>query len=148
MIGVVLLAVAVTYLGLCGFSRRRSFMVRGHEVDLPSFRLALAQLAISTSHWLAMAAVPWSLLNGAVDYPTVLTVLMVAAIAGVIMHIPGGLGVIEAVFIALLSHKVPTHQILAALLAYRALFYLLPLAIGALLYVKVEMRTRKQLPAT
>lgn len=67
MIGVVLLGVAVTYLGLCGLSRRRSFIVRGHEVNLPSFRLALAQLALSASHWLSLAAVPWTLLNGAAD---------------------------------------------------------------------------------
>lgn len=148
MIGVVLLAVAVTYTGLCFFSRRRSWEIRGHEVELPSARLAMAQFGISATHWLTMAAVPWSLLNGAVDYPTCLSVLMMAAIAGVLLHIPAGLGVTEAVFIAMLSHRVPTHDIIGALLAYRAIFYLLPLLVGALLYVKVEMRTRKQLPAT
>lgn len=148
MIGVVLLAVAVTYVGLCGLSRRRSWEVRGHEVELPSLRLALAQFAISATHWLTMAAVPWSLLNGAVDYPTCLAVLMMAAIAGVLLHIPAGLGVTEAVFIAMLSHKVAEHDLIGALLAYRAIFYLLPLLVGALLYVKVEMRLRKQLPAT
>jgi uncharacterized membrane protein YbhN (UPF0104 family) len=65
----------------------------------------------------------------------------------VVLHIPAGLGVTEAVFIALLSHRVPEHQLLGALLAYRAIFYLTPLLAGALLYLKVEMRTRKQVPA-
>jgi hypothetical protein len=87
--------------------------------------------------------VPWALLQGQVDYPTALSVLLMAAIAGVILHIPAGLGVIEAVFIALLSHRIPEHQLLGALLAYRAVFYLLPLIAGALLYLKVEVRTRK-----
>lgn len=147
LVGVGLLAATVAYLGLCAFSRRRCWTVRGHDIDLPSLRMAFAQLAISCSHWMTMAAVPWMLLQGQVDYPTALTVLLIAAIAGVMLHIPAGLGVTEAVFIALLSHRVPQHQILGALLAYRALFYLVPLLAGALLYLKVEMRTRKHVPA-
>lgn len=148
MIGVALLSVAVVYAGLCGFSPRRSWNVRGQELELPSLRLALAQFGISGVHWMAMAAVPWSLLNGAVDYPTCLGVLLIAAMAGVLLHVPAGLGVTEAVFIALLSHRVAAHDLLGALLAYRAIFYLLPLLVGALMYVTVEMRTRKQVPAT
>jgi uncharacterized membrane protein YbhN (UPF0104 family) len=144
LLGVGLLAFAIGYLGLCAFSRVRCWNVRGHDIDLPTLRLALAQLAISCTHWTTMAAVPWMLLQGQVEYPTALAVLLIAAIAGVILHIPAGLGVTEAVFIALLSHRVPEHQLLGALLAYRALFYLTPLVAGALLYLKVEMRTRKR----
>jgi uncharacterized membrane protein YbhN (UPF0104 family) len=147
LLGVGLLAFSVVYLLLCAFSRRRRWVVRGHEIDLPSVRMAFTQLAISCTHWTTMAAVPWVLLQGQVNYPTVLSVLLVAAIAGVITHIPGGLGVIEAVFIALLSHRVPEHQLLGALLAYRAVFYLTPLLVGALMYLKVEMRTRRHAPA-
>jgi len=148
MVGVALLSVAVVYLALCGWSKRRSWEIRGHDVELPTLRMALAQFAISCTHWMTMAAVPWTLLGGAVDYPTVLSVLLIAAIAGVMLHIPAGLGVTEAVFIALLSHRIPEHQLLGALLAYRAIFYLTPLLAGALLYVKVEMRTRKEVAAS
>jgi uncharacterized membrane protein YbhN (UPF0104 family) len=147
LVGVALLSVAVVYAGLCGFARQRSWNVRGHEVELPTLRMALAQFAISCSHWMAMAAVPWSLLHGAVDYPTALSVMLIAAMAGVMLHVPAGLGVTEAVFVALLSHRIPTHQLLGMLLAFRAIFYLLPLLVGGLLYVKVEMRTRKEVPA-
>lgn len=147
LLGVALLTAVVAYLGLCAFARQRSWNVRGHEIDLPTLRMALAQLAISCPHWMTMAAVPWVLLQGQIDYPTALSVLLMAAIAGVILHIPAGLGVTEAVFIALLSHRVPEHQLLGALLAYRAIFYLTPLVAGALLYLKVEMRTRRHVPA-
>ena len=121
--------------------------MRGHEIDLPSVRMAFTQLAISCTHWATMAAVPWVLLQGQVDYPTALSVLLMAAIAGVILHIPAGLGVTEAVFIALLSHRVAEHDLLGALLAYRAIFYRTPLLVGALLYLKMEMRIRKHVPA-
>ena len=147
LLGVGLLAISVVYLGLCAFSRRRSWTVRGHEIDLPSVRMAFTQLTISCTHWATMAAVPWVLLQGQVDYPTALSVLLMAAIAGVILHIPAGLGVTEAVFIALLSHRVAEHDLLGALLAYRAIFYLTPLLVGALLYLKMEMRIRKHVPA-
>jgi uncharacterized membrane protein YbhN (UPF0104 family) len=147
LLGVGLLAFSVVYLGSCAFSRRRSWTVRGHEIELPSLRMALAQLGISSVHWLTMAAVPWMLLQGQVEYATALQVLLIAAIAGVITHIPGGLGVIEAVFIALLSHRIAEHQLLGALLAYRALFYITPLVVGALLYLKVEVRARRHAPA-
>jgi uncharacterized membrane protein YbhN (UPF0104 family) len=52
------------------------------------------------------------------------------------------------VFITLLSHRIPEHELLGALLAYRALFYLVPLVVGALLYLKVEVRARRHVPAT
>ncbi|GAB3764305.1 YbhN family protein [Ramlibacter monticola] len=144
LLGVGLLAFAIAYLGLCAFSRVRCWTVRGQDIDLPTFRMAVAQLGISCTHWMTMAAVPWMLLQGQVDYPTALAVLLIAAIAGVLLHVPAGLGVTEAVFIALLSHRIPEHQLLGALLAYRAIFYLTPLLAGALLYLKVEMRTRKR----
>lgn len=148
MLGVALLGVSFAYLVLCAFARQRSWTVRGHEIVLPSLRMALAQLGISCTHWLFMAAVPWMLLQGRVEYLTVLPVMLMAAIAGVIVHIPAGLGVTEAVFIALLSYRVPEHQLLGALLAFRAVFYLAPLVAGALLYLKVEVHARKHAPAT
>ena len=147
LVGVGLLAFSVVYLGLCAFARQRSWTIRGHEIDLPTIRMAGAQLAISSVHWLTMAAVPWMLLQGQVEYTTALQVLLIAAIAGVILHIPAGLGVTEAVFVALLSHRIPEHQLIGALLAYRAIFYLTPLIVGALLYLKVEVRTRRHAPA-
>ena len=83
------------------------------------------------------------LLQRQVPYTDVLTVLLVAAVAGVITHVPAGLGVFEAVFVALLSHQVSEGQLLAALLGYRALYYIVPLMIAALLYLVMELHARK-----
>lgn len=148
LLGVALLAFSVWYLGLCARARKRCWSIRGHDMEIPTLRMGFAQLGISCTHWMMMAAVPWALLQGAVDYPTVLQVLLIASMAGVMMHVPAGLGVMEAVFIALLSHRVPTAQVIGMLLAFRALFYLTPLAAGALLYLAVEMRARKEAAAT
>jgi uncharacterized membrane protein YbhN (UPF0104 family) len=143
VLGFVLLAAAIAYLLLCGLARRRTWTVKGHELSLPSPRFALVQLTVSSVNWLMMAGAMYILLDEQVAYPVVLEVLLVAAIAGVITHVPAGLGVLEAVFIALLSHQLPKNELLAALLAYRAIYYLVPLAIATALYLAVEARAKK-----
>jgi uncharacterized membrane protein YbhN (UPF0104 family) len=144
MLGVALLAVVLVYLALCGWSRRRSWTLRGHEIELPPWRMALLQLAVSAANWMTIAAVIWTLLQGRIEYTSVLSVLLLAAMAGLIVRVPAGLGVLEAVFLALLSHRVPEGQLLGALLAYRAIYYLAPLAVAALLYLMMEAHARRQ----
>lgn len=141
-LGGLLLLVAAGYIVLCVGARQRSYAVRGHTLVLPPPRLVAAQLAIGCAHWLANAAIVWTLLRGTLPYPTVLSVLLIAAVAGVITHLPAGLGVLEAVFLALLSHRVPAPQLLAALLSYRTLYYILPMLLALGLYLFVEARAR------
>jgi uncharacterized membrane protein YbhN (UPF0104 family) len=147
-LGFALLALAAAYVALCLFSKRESWTVRGHEFPVPRPRMAALQLAMSCANWMIIASIIYTLLQGQVSYPAVLSVLLVAAVAGVITHVPAGLGVLEAVFVALLSHRVPEAQLLAALLGYRAIYYIGPLLIAALLCLRVEARARKQVHAT
>jgi len=146
MLGFALLATALLYLLLCAVSRQRSFTIRGHELSLPSLRLALLQLAMGASNWLLMGGVVFMLLQQKIAFPTVTGVLLVAAVAGVITHVPAGLGVLEAVFVVLLSHQLPKHELLAALLAYRGIYYLVPLALAVPLYLVAETRAKKAPP--
>lgn len=141
-LGAALLAVAGAYLAACMFSRRRSFQLRGHELSLPSPRLALAQFALSTCNWLAIAGVLYVLFRGQLAFGTVVAVLMVSAVAGVVTHVPAGLGVLEAVFIGLLGWKFSRPELVATLVAYRALYYLAPLIAAAGLYALLEWRAR------
>ncbi len=141
-LGVALLLVAAAYLLACTFWAGRSLSLRGHEFTLPSGRIAWLQLVMSATNWATIGGVLYVLLQGRVDYPVVLGTLLVAAVAGVLAHIPAGLGVIEAVFIALVGTQVPRHELLGALLAYRALYYLLPLLLATVLFLLMEARTR------
>lgn len=144
VLGWVLVAVALAWMALCAFSRRRSWVLRGHEIALPPLRMAALQLAMSSANWLLMAGTVYVLLQQSVAFPAVLAVLLLAAVAGVITHVPAGLGVLEAVFVALLSHQVPQTQLLAALLGYRAIYYLAPLLAAALVYLALEVRARRR----
>ncbi|MGJ7502521.1 lysylphosphatidylglycerol synthase domain-containing protein [Variovorax sp. ZT5P49] len=143
ILGAVLLMAALAYLVLCATAQGRTWRVRGHAFKVPGLSMALLQLAMSCTNWSLMGGVIWFLLQGQVGYAHVLAVLLVAAVAGVITHVPAGLGVLEAVFVALLAHEVPQAKLLGALLAYRGLYYLLPLVVATLGYLVTEARARR-----
>lgn len=143
LIGGGLLAMSALYLWACAFARRRHLTIKGQRLVLPSWRFALLQMALSVANWMVMGAIIWLLMAQQVDYFLVLGVLLVSSIAGVIVHIPAGIGVLEAVFIAMLSAESISHgAIIAALLAWRALYYFLPLLIATVGYPLLESRAK------
>jgi uncharacterized membrane protein YbhN (UPF0104 family) len=142
-LGAALLLAAAAYVGLCSLSTRREWNVRGHALRLPSGPIASLQLVLSATNWMVIGGVVWVLLQHRIEYASVLGVLLIAAVAGVIAHVPAGLGVLEAVFIALLLHRVPQSELLAALLAYRAIYYLTPLALALALFIALETGAKR-----
>ncbi|MCS2172146.1 YbhN family protein [Scandinavium sp. TWS1a] len=144
IIGGVLLLMIAAYLWACAFARRRHMTIKGQKLVLPSWRFALLQMLISSTNWMAMGAIIWLLLGQQVNYFFVLGVLLVSSIAGVIVHIPAGIGVLEAVFIALLAGEHTSQgTIIAALLAYRVLYFFIPLALATVGYLLLESRAKK-----
>ena len=138
LLGAVLMLLALGYVGTCFVAKQRVFKLRGHEVELPVGPLALAQLLVASLNWMLVAGIVHVLLQGKVDYAATLSVLLMAAFAGIIARVPAGLGVMEGVFVALLSHRVAQDELIAALLAYRAVYQLAPLALAAALLMLVE----------
>jgi uncharacterized membrane protein YbhN (UPF0104 family) len=143
-IGVAMVALALAYLALCTASRRRELCWRGHTLALPGGRLAALQALLGGASWLLIGAIVWSLFGGRIDYPTVLGALLLAAVAGVITHVPAGLGVLEAVFVATLGGRLPATEVLATVLAYRAAYYLMPLALALPAYAWSEAAKRQR----
>ena len=142
LIGVLLLGIAVSYLLACGFAKKRTWRWRNHEVTLPSLRLALCQVVLGASNWALMALLIFWLLPGEAFYPSILGILLISCVAGVVAHIPAGLGVLEAVFLALLHGQMAQGTLVAALLGYRTLYYLLPLLLAVITYLILEKRAK------
>ncbi|XNM51940.1 lysylphosphatidylglycerol synthase transmembrane domain-containing protein [Escherichia coli] len=114
------------------------------KLVLPSWKFAFTQMLISSVNWMVMGAIIWLLLGQSVNYFFVLGVLLVSSIAGVIVHIPAGIGVLEAVFIALLAGEHTSKgTIIAALLAYRVLYYFIPLLLALICYLLLESQAKK-----
>jgi uncharacterized membrane protein YbhN (UPF0104 family) len=137
-LGVSMLLLGAAYVLACARLHGRQWQVRGRRIQLPSARLAVVQLGLSAANWALMASAMYLLLGGKVPYVVTLGVMLAASIAGVVTPIPAGLGVLEAVYLALLSGSVRQGALMGALLAYRALYYLVPLGGGLVLYLLLE----------
>src|SRR5690349_14507786 len=114
---------------------------RRFSLKLPSATLALQQLLISVIDVAATAAVLWFLLpEGAVECPVFMGFFSIAIVAGVLSHVPGGLGVFETVMLLALRDHVPAEALAAALVLYRLIYYVLPLLLALGLLVIQELR--------
>ena len=107
------------------------------SIALPQIALAVVDLAISALVlWLLLpAGSPVSLLIFAGAYST-------AMAAAVISHVPGGLGVFESLLVLALP-GVPAEQLIGSLLAWRAVYYLLPLLVATVLFGGQELRAQR-----
>lgn len=143
VVGIGLLLLASSYLFACRFAKRRSWKIFSHKVTLPSFRIALLQASLAACNWSLMALLVYVLLPAKVTYLTVLGILLISSMAGAIAHIPAGLGVLEAIFVAMLQDKFSHGTILAALIGYRVIYFLIPLGIATVTYLILESRAKK-----
>ncbi|HKP75115.1 MAG TPA: bifunctional lysylphosphatidylglycerol flippase/synthetase MprF, partial [Longimicrobiaceae bacterium] len=138
-IGAVLLALLTAYLVLSALGTRMT--VRGFRVEMPSLGIAVAQVLSSSLDWFLAAAVLFVLLpQGSTSYAAFFTIFVVGQSAGHASHVPGGLGVFESVVLVFLSPRVPAPEVLAALLAWRAIYYLLPLLAAVVTLAAHELR--------
>jgi uncharacterized membrane protein YbhN (UPF0104 family) len=143
-IGAGMVLLPLTYVLACWRSTRREWRWRDHRFVLPSGRMALAQLALSSLNWALIGAVVWLLLPDTLGYGTVLATHLSAAVIAVPTHVPGGLGVLEAVYVAVLGDEATRNQLIAGLLAFRALYYLAPLVVAAALHLLIEAAERRR----
>lgn len=129
------IACALAYLAIPLFWRR-PLIIRGVEIRFPGFGMSVGQLVIAGIDWVLACGVLYALLPPETrpDFLPVLTIFMAGNILGVMLHVPGGIGVFEAVVTALLSPVVPTPQLLGALVAYRVTYYVLPFVTALLLF--------------
>jgi phosphatidylglycerol lysyltransferase len=139
LVGVLLLAVVCAYALWASFARG-TLEIRGWALRAPGPAIGLAQIGLGVLDLSLSCAVLWSLLPASahVHYITFLGVYAAAVIAGIISHVPGGVGVFEAVILLTLP-GVPTDALLGSLLAYRAVYYLVPLVFGTLLFGSKEL---------
>jgi lysylphosphatidylglycerol synthetase-like protein (DUF2156 family) len=145
-IGVVfLLAVAACFAWLA--RARRPLHFRGWELPVPPPALGAAGLALAAVDWAVAAGVLYALLppGARIGYAGFVTVFLLAQTLGLVSQVPAGLGVFEGVMVLLLGPAIPAPQLLGSLLAFRALYYLLPLLVAAVLLGLSELwRPRTQ----
>lgn len=117
------------------------------RMDLPPPRLCVAQVGVGMLDMLCISSVLWILLPAApaLGYSHFLQAFMLAMVAGSASQAPGGLGVFDSAFM-LLVPDAPA-QVLAALMAFRMIYYGVPLLAAALVLAARQARRWRRKPA-
>lgn len=121
---------------------RKPLKIRSWSFEPPRLPLALGQLIVGTVNFACVAACLHQMLSalGDASYIQVATASITANVAAIISHVPGGLGVLEATIV----HVLPGAESIAAVIAYRVIYYFIPLAIGLSLLVGSEFILKSQ----
>lgn len=143
--GAIFLSVVALYLAATIFIRK-PVHIGNQEFAFPPFRLSLLQLAVSATDFALASLVLYVLMPpGTVNYSTVLVSYLAAMIVVVVLHVPGGFGVLELVIMELLTkHSVEGGSVkvavITALLVFRVIYYFAPAIVATLLLVRHEWK--------
>lgn len=115
--------------------------VKGKILRFPKPTISLMQIALFASDWALAAAVLYCLIPDYLgkSYLQFFNIYLLSMAASIMSNIPGGIGVFETVIIFLLPKSIFTPDILSSLLVYRAIRFLLPLALAAIVVCCFEL---------
>ncbi|MFW5812412.1 MAG: lysylphosphatidylglycerol synthase domain-containing protein, partial [Alkalispirochaetaceae bacterium] len=140
--GAVLLASLPAYV-LFALRYRAGLRFFGIRLSPPKPGEAALQALAGVAAWFAGATLLFLLLPsfGIESYGVLLTAYGIAILAGIVSGLPGGIGVFDALFILILSRSFPVPELASALLAYRLIYFVVPLFIGLALLFRRERIT-------
>jgi phosphatidylglycerol lysyltransferase len=143
IVGTALLGLVAAY-AICSIFVRRPLEIRGWQLRIPRPSISFPQIALGLLDLSIASAVLYVLLPDAanISYLAFLGAYAAAVTAGIISHVPGGIGVFETVIILAIP-QVPPSALLGSMLVYRAVYYLVPLAVAALLFGAKEIEARR-----
>jgi uncharacterized membrane protein YbhN (UPF0104 family) len=107
----------------------------------PPLPTSLLQIAVSLADWVLSAATLYVLLPTAahVTFLGFFGLFLLGQLAALVAQVPGGLGVFEAVMVATLRHSIPVPALFGALVAYRVIYFLVPLVLAMILLATSEV---------
>jgi uncharacterized membrane protein YbhN (UPF0104 family) len=117
----------------------RPLKIRKFSLEYPSIRIVWRQLLIGPLELLAAAAIIYFALpaDSNPGYLLVLGIFLASFSAALISHAPGGLGVLEVLFLLALPDVDPA-DVVAALLIFRLFYLLIPFALSLIFVVLFE----------
>ena len=125
---------------------KKDLVIKGVDFKMPKFSLALKQIVIGSLDILMASLVLYFVLISFIDinFFTFMGAFIIAQVLGVYSQVPGGLGVFELVFSNILPGQDNQAILFGALIAYRIIYYLLPLVLsGIVLFCYEYLRNKK-----
>jgi phosphatidylglycerol lysyltransferase len=143
LVGIMLLSGVGAYATWCILGRT-PIEIRGWALHAPRPTLGFAQIVLGMCDLSCSTAVLWWLLPPQADmgFLTFVGAYAAAVTAGIVSHVPGGLGVFETVIVFALP-DVPLSSLLGSMLIYRAVYYLAPLMAATLLFGIKELSAQR-----
>ena len=126
------------------FFYKKPIVIKDIEFDIPTPKMALAQVFIGGADILMASLVLYFSLIPFVDIPfdVFIGVFLIAQVLGVFSQVPGGLGVFEGLFMFIVPGEHNQAMLFGALIAYRIIYYLLPLVFSGVILVGYELALR------
>ncbi len=116
--------------------RKTPLTIGGQTLPVPTLRDTALQLIVGLMQISLMTGILYLFMPDELNmsWPAFIAIYCIAFVAGQLSNVPAGLGVLEAALLLMLP-QVPPAKLLGAVLAYRAVFEILPLlvALGLLL---------------
>lgn len=140
-VGASLCLLTATFIGFT-YYWKKPIRVRGSDVRLPDGTTTLLQILVSAIDFLITAGCLYVLIDEQIDlnYWQTLAILLLAMITAVLSHVPGGVGVFEVVVLQLAGTG-NASELVACLLAFRLIYFLLPLGIAMAMLAFNEIYT-------
>lgn len=132
--GALCLALVLLYI-VVTWRRKEPFRFRGRAYCLPGLKLAVMQVAAGTLDFAFVAATLYWLLAGAATYPETVSAYVLANVSVLVSHVPGGIGVLEYV----VSSVVSRGPVIEALIAFRIIYFLIPLVLATAALAATEV---------
>jgi uncharacterized membrane protein YbhN (UPF0104 family) len=119
--------------------RKKPIRLGGWAVNLPTPAMTALQLVVGAIDVGLVSTVLYLLLpdSAGLAYLPFLAVYLASVLAGVLSHVPAGLGVLESMLLLLLP-DVPPEQLLAAVLMYRVIYEIVPVLCALVLWGTFE----------
>ncbi|MCC2098601.1 MAG: UPF0104 family protein [Hyphomicrobiales bacterium] len=130
LIGVAILFSVLAYVAWVSLGRRR-LSIKGMILELPGFKLTLGQLALGVVDLVFASAVLYVLLpvGHGLDFMTFVAIYVMGCLLGIASNAPGGIGAFEVTILKMVPSP-STEALLAALLLFRLIYYLVPFVLA------------------
>jgi phosphatidylglycerol lysyltransferase len=141
---VVLLVLPIAYMGGSRIGGN-VLRLRGWRMAWPSPSICIQQCVFACLELLFAAGVLYVMLPEALglSFANLLGAYLIAVGLGVVSNVPGGLGVIEGMLLLLLP-DVSKATLLSAIVAYRIIYYLIPLSVALMLLAAQEIAVHRR----
>ncbi|MDQ8187560.1 bifunctional lysylphosphatidylglycerol flippase/synthetase MprF [Pelagicoccus sp. SDUM812002] len=136
--GALMVLSGVAYVIACRFSTN-GIKFKGRTLSLPSWKSGVGQISITVADTVAAATALYFLIpDDNLSFFAFTSIFCIAFFGGLVSSTPGGIGVFETVFLLFLPTTADSNELMAALLVYRAIYFLLPLLVACSLFAALE----------